>query len=406
MVVTRAGRIKGKFSYMAPEQARSIDVDARADIWSVGVVLWELLTKHRLFKAETEIKTLERLLGDDMKEVLRPVAGVPEELLVIARRALEREREQRYATASEMREALEGYLSSQQPVTNADVGRFVSTVFDDVIEQHQKALGNILARAGAVDSAVTLDIDIEDSRDTSAPLLHVGHKQSRHSWPTESGARRRDKPRGLQQRSILVAAAIVGVAVIAAAWLARGPDESTSRRPSADADTEMDLEPSPAHPPTPPSAPAVAPLPPAAAASAPLVQAATSPEAIAQEQEQEQESSARVGRRQRPRGRQQRAATQRAAPAHEPSSDTQQTVEHEAPAPPAAQEEFGFLTIDTSPWSEVFLNGRSLGPTPLIRARLPAGSHVLSLRNSERGISMQYSVSIRPGQLTTRRLGL
>jgi len=64
------------------------------------------------------------------------------------------------------------------------------------------------------------------------------------------------------------------------------------------------------------------------------------------------------------------------------------------------------LTLDTHPWSEVFLDGRSLGTTPLIRARVPAGSHVLTLRNSERGIATQVPVTIAPGGAVTRRLGL
>ena len=64
------------------------------------------------------------------------------------------------------------------------------------------------------------------------------------------------------------------------------------------------------------------------------------------------------------------------------------------------------LTIDTVPWSQVILDGRPLGSTPIIRARLPAGTYMLTLLNPERGLRTSYRVTIRPGETTTRRLGL
>src|SRR5258706_444270 len=55
---TQAGLFKGKFSYMAPEQTRGQPIDARADVFAVGILLWELLTWRRLFKKNTEMATL------------------------------------------------------------------------------------------------------------------------------------------------------------------------------------------------------------------------------------------------------------------------------------------------------------------------------------------------------------
>ena len=66
----------------------------------------------------------------------------------------------------------------------------------------------------------------------------------------------------------------------------------------------------------------------------------------------------------------------------------------------------GFLSLVTSPWTEVTLEGRSLGETPLQRVSLPPGTHTLRLRNSEAGIDETYEVTIRPGEAVTRRLGL
>jgi serine/threonine-protein kinase len=77
-----------------------------------------------------------------------------------------------------------------------------------------------------------------------------------------------------------------------------------------------------------------------------------------------------------------------------------------ATAKPEAAPSFGLLTIDTSPWSQVSMGGRVLGQTPLIGVKLPAGSHVLSLKNPELGIETSYPVTIENGKTTVRRIGI
>ncbi len=73
-----------------------------------------------------------------------------------------------------------------------------------------------------------------------------------------------------------------------------------------------------------------------------------------------------------------------------------------APMPPRV----GFLTLDTTPWSMVWLGATLLGQTPLVAAELPAGDHVLDLENPELGVNSRYLVSIRRGETTARRVGL
>ena len=81
-----------------------------------------------------------------------------------------------------------------------------------------------------------------------------------------------------------------------------------------------------------------------------------------------------------------------------------------ASAPSATKPEpvasFGFLTIDTSPWSQVSVGGRVLGQTPLIGVRLPSGNQVLSLRNPELGIETSYPITIENGKTSVRRIGI
>jgi serine/threonine protein kinase len=94
--------IKGKFGYLAPEQARGADVDARADVFALGVTLWEMLVGRRLFAGKEELETLRNVLQKPVPppSSLRP--EIPPELDRIVLRALERTRERRYATAEEM----------------------------------------------------------------------------------------------------------------------------------------------------------------------------------------------------------------------------------------------------------------------------------------------------------------
>ena len=66
----------------------------------------------------------------------------------------------------------------------------------------------------------------------------------------------------------------------------------------------------------------------------------------------------------------------------------------------------GFLTLDTVPWSNVSIGNRRLGPTPLIRFRLPSGEHTLTLTNPEQGIRSSYRVTVQPGQTTARRIAI
>ncbi len=98
-LTTEPGRILGTVAYMSPEQLHALDVDARTDIWSLGVVLFELATGTRPFVAPTPVGVVTAILERDVP----PIAGaVPEGIERIVRKALAKERDERYRTASEM----------------------------------------------------------------------------------------------------------------------------------------------------------------------------------------------------------------------------------------------------------------------------------------------------------------
>ncbi len=103
---TQTGVLKGKFGYMSPEQIMAKPVDRRSDIFSLGIVLFELLTNRRLFARESEFATLKAITESPITELssLRP--DLPSELGDVVRKALTRDLDQRFATMKEFSQAL------------------------------------------------------------------------------------------------------------------------------------------------------------------------------------------------------------------------------------------------------------------------------------------------------------
>ncbi len=107
---TRDGMLKGKFEYMSPEQAVGGDVDGRSDVFSLGIVLYEMMTSRRLFKTDSDAETLRLIRDKDVAPPSMVKPDVPEALEAIVLKALCRDRDQRYANAQEMADALRQYL--------------------------------------------------------------------------------------------------------------------------------------------------------------------------------------------------------------------------------------------------------------------------------------------------------
>jgi eukaryotic-like serine/threonine-protein kinase len=104
---TRSDRLKGKLAYMAPEQVRGGELDRRADVFAMGIVLWEALSGRRLFKAETEAATLSRVVLEPIPRLCDVVPDAPAAFDAVCAKALDREPSGRYQSAAEMAEALE-----------------------------------------------------------------------------------------------------------------------------------------------------------------------------------------------------------------------------------------------------------------------------------------------------------
>jgi serine/threonine protein kinase len=127
---TEAGTLKGKLSYIAPEQVVGDDVDRRADLFSIGVVLWELVSHRRLFDASSAAATLNNLISKPIPRLSSVVPTVDPDLDAIVARSLEKDADTRFQTALEMHEALEKYIaSSGPPILHKELGAFVNEKF-------------------------------------------------------------------------------------------------------------------------------------------------------------------------------------------------------------------------------------------------------------------------------------
>jgi serine/threonine-protein kinase len=133
---TRTGVLKGKIGYMAPEQARCEQVDRRADVFSIGVILWELLTGGRMWKGMTDVEILDSLMHGQIPDVAAARPDLPPSLVEIARRALTPNPAQRYASAADFRRDLLAELSREGArIGDEEIGQLVSSLFQDKRQQ-------------------------------------------------------------------------------------------------------------------------------------------------------------------------------------------------------------------------------------------------------------------------------
>src|SRR5262249_27775633 len=103
---TETGGVKGTRPYMSPEQALAKPLDRRSDIFSLGIVLFEMCAMRRLFQRENQLLSLRAICSDPIPRLAEEAKAIPRELDAIAKKALERRADDRYQTAQEMRRDL------------------------------------------------------------------------------------------------------------------------------------------------------------------------------------------------------------------------------------------------------------------------------------------------------------
>jgi phosphate binding protein len=127
---TEVGVLKGKLAYMAPEQAIGERLDRRADLFAMGIVLFEMLASRRLFHGDTATEVSRRLLQEPIPRLSEVVFGCDPTLDAICARALEKDVDARYPTAEAMRDELERWLSAHGGYARDDVRRWIHETFE------------------------------------------------------------------------------------------------------------------------------------------------------------------------------------------------------------------------------------------------------------------------------------
>lgn len=128
---TKAGVLKGKVAYMAPEQARGDKVDCRADIFSVAVIMWEALAGRRMFKGLTDVVIIQKIVNGQLQSPRSVNPAVDERLDAVVMKALAHNREERYASAAEFAAAIEEALEAIGDRSSLrDAGKLIQAQFE------------------------------------------------------------------------------------------------------------------------------------------------------------------------------------------------------------------------------------------------------------------------------------
>ena len=133
---TDPGVVKGKFSYLSPEAASGLEVDHRADVFAVGIILWELFTSRRLFYGDTDYQTVELVRQARVPSIAALNPEIEPELEQVVRKALARDPEERYQSAADLGDALAQYLFSRRmKVTARDIAALVKDTQLDMMRK-------------------------------------------------------------------------------------------------------------------------------------------------------------------------------------------------------------------------------------------------------------------------------
>jgi eukaryotic-like serine/threonine-protein kinase len=377
---THSGKLKGKLAYMSPEQSRGEALDARSDVFSLGIVLFEMVTRTRLISKMGDIETL-RLMGgtDPFPRPSERRSDLPDGLEPIILKAMERKPEQRFQSAREFQEALEEWLRSHSKTVSApELADYLRTLFARRIHD----------RRTLIETAMTADL-------TPGAQKHLARLTLHASSPSLTSS-----PRAIPRRQMMwLSAGVVTLLVTAVILLRVLLSEPGTGQPGPAAEPAVVVGPlaDPA-----PSTLVVSTVPPGAMLTVDGKARGRTPRTVeGLEPGEHQLAAALEGYQAASRKFSLAAAGERVVIEVALSPvDKEPTV-----AEPRRQEAPGKLSIKTMPWSTVYLGKKKLGDTPLVELPLPAGKHTLRLEASD-GTVNSIEVEIHSHETTVKKLKL
>jgi serine/threonine protein kinase len=195
---TQAGVLKGKLSYMSPEQARGLPLDRRSDIFSLGILLYEMVTGRRLFHSDSELMTLEMVRSAEITAPSKINPALPPALDAVVLKALARLPDDRYQWANEMQEELVALLMSYEPVfTGADLATAMRSLFPEEMERERQ----MMEEYRRITRAQPEGDSFEDSTDRGADDYSTGDYLEGPHRPSALMEALRDAPSGTDEPS-------------------------------------------------------------------------------------------------------------------------------------------------------------------------------------------------------------
>jgi serine/threonine protein kinase len=374
---TQTGTLKGKYAYMSPEQILSQELDGRSDVFSLGVVLWECLVRRKLFNQENDLKLLQAITEQDAPSPRSVDPEVPELLAEITRKALARNRDERYQTAAEFSAALRRYLkAASTDWDNVAIARFAQDLFSDRIKEKRQLIESAQASESSLQDYLFSDLseyisDTEHSVPRSPVSGSVVHPLA---WRGSTKKRQALWPIFLALLGVLVGAGAVGLFLLS-------ENERGAGKQDAGVIAVVDK----------PDAGTVTPSADSSAAVAATADGGRDAGLSSPDEDQPEKIAKPPKRKKKKRKRRRRRMVVK---------KPEEKIEKPPPGPP------GKLRLTTNPWTDVYHNGKHLGQTPLIDVELPSGKVRLRVVNQEHGIDKTITVVIKPGERTIKRFNL
>jgi serine/threonine-protein kinase len=340
---TATGLVRGKVPYLSPEQVRGEPLDPRSDVFSLGIVLYEVLSGRYAFPHDDDQTAMQKIAVG----AVEPLNGVTAPLREVAEAALQVDPARRTATARELALQLDRALEHLEPrPEQTALAREMQALF--VEERAGERARLQAAQAGNLDAFL-----FEAREVTTEPAEEPRH--TREARAPEPGRR------PSVSRRIALASGLMGVAaigILAGGRFLHGPPAPEAAPVAVAAPT-----------PPPPAPPPVAGAPP----TPPILTAAPVPEAPP-------------------------ASPSRAAPPRGHARKATATLE-KGEKSDKVEKPVGRLTLDSTPWTDVYLGERKLGTTPLVEIEVPAGSYWLRMVNTAAKVDRRVTVNVHPNQL-------
>lgn len=393
---TRAGEIKGKYAYMSPEQAMGGELDRRSDLWSIGVSMFAALTGRHMFRAKSDVETIERVLTYPIEKRLDEERQLLDgRLRPIIAKCLDRDIDKRYSTAREIQEDLERLAREEKfSLAANDLAKHLNEGFGEEMEARRLVVSQIVNdfeegthAGGNTGSTAWTDVDPPKFEETSNPGAQT-LRQGPSTWH-------------FVLFSIVVLGGVFAMLkffLVPSAPTASGP--TASGEPSTNGEqlvqkSRQEILPLP-----------LPPVPERKDVSTTASEVTTSESGGARDETQADangagaETSVAPQKSDNEKGRRRR----RLRPVRKVTVEsTVEPKKMEATVVAPEPKPEGYLTLISTPWADVYEGSKKLGTTPFIRKKFESGEHRLKLQTAD-GRTQTIELKVAPDKLTTKRI--